>query len=172
MQVGVALCRVRGHARLVVSLTRPSHSQKRVWYVTVQLIVLADSGCRVYTRSYSTQTANHIYIRLGGSTPRKWNKLLHCKVPDTFLRKGVAHETKGGGGGGGGGGGHSHRPCTSTRDWGSGGFRGSEPPSALVFKKNINELLQIGSYNIIFFLQYAHARKLTPPPPPPPSQKV
>ena len=95
------LCRVRGHARLVVSLTRPAHSQKRVWYVTVQLIVLADSGCRVYTRSHSTQTANHIYIRLGGSTPRKWNKLLHCKVPDTFLRKGVARETKGGGGGGG-----------------------------------------------------------------------
>ena len=132
------LCRVRGHARLVVSLTRPAHSQKRVWYVTVQLIVLADSGCRVYTRSHSTQTANHIYIRLGGSTPRKWNKLLHCKVPDTFPRKGVARETKGGGGGG-----HSHRPCTSTHDWGSGRFRGSEPPSALVFKKIINSYCRL-----------------------------
>ena len=37
-------------------------------YVTVQLIVLADSGCRVHTRSHSTQTT---YIRLGGGTPRK-----------------------------------------------------------------------------------------------------
>ena len=42
----------------LVSLTRLSHSQERVWYFTVQLIVLADSGCSVYMRSHSTQTTS------------------------------------------------------------------------------------------------------------------
>ena len=51
----------------IVSLTRLSHSQERVWYVTVQLIVLADSGCRVYTRSHSTQTT----YMFGGKHPTK-----------------------------------------------------------------------------------------------------
>ena len=51
----------------VVSLTRLSHSQERVWYVTVQLIVLADSGYRVYTRSRSTQTT----YTFGGKHPTK-----------------------------------------------------------------------------------------------------
>ena len=50
----------------LVSLTRPSHSQE-VWYVTVQLIVLADSGCRVYMRSHSTQTT----YMFGGKHPTK-----------------------------------------------------------------------------------------------------
>ena len=54
-------------AGFVVSLTRPSHSQERVWYFTVQLIVLADSGCRVYTRSHSTQTT----YTFGGEYPTK-----------------------------------------------------------------------------------------------------
>ena len=30
-------------------------------YVTVQLIVLADSGCSVYTRSHSTQTTLYVW---------------------------------------------------------------------------------------------------------------
>ena len=51
---GDSLCDLRG----LVSLTRPSHSQERVWYFTVQPIVLADSGCSVYTRLHSTQTTN------------------------------------------------------------------------------------------------------------------
>ena len=52
---------------VLVSLARLSHSQERVWYVTVQLIVLADSGCRVYTRSRSTQTT----YTFGGKHPTK-----------------------------------------------------------------------------------------------------
>ena len=51
----------------LVSLARLSHSQERVWYVTVQLIVLADSGCSVYTRSSSTQTT----YTFGGKHPTK-----------------------------------------------------------------------------------------------------
>ena len=72
-------------AGFVVSLTRPSHSQERVWYFTVQLIVLADSGCRVYTRSHRTQTT---YTFGGRGVPHEscgvWNKPLHCKVPDSL----------------------------------------------------------------------------------------
>ena len=41
---------------LCMCLAGHTLSQERVWYVTVQLIVLADSGCRVYMRSHSTQT--------------------------------------------------------------------------------------------------------------------
>ena len=59
------------------------------WYVTVQLIVLADSGYRVYARPIA-QYANHIHV--WGEAPHEsrevWNK-----VPDPFLRKGVARET-------------------------------------------------------------------------------
>ena len=49
---------------LLVSLTRLSHSQERVWYVTVQLIVLA-AEC---TRGRAVRKP---HTRLGGSTPRK-----------------------------------------------------------------------------------------------------
>ena len=65
----------------LVSLTRPSHSQERVWYFTVQLIVLADSGCRVYMRSHSTQPQVCLLsqhpTKIAGS-----EQMLHCKVPD------------------------------------------------------------------------------------------
>ena len=78
----------RARSRLV-SPTRPSHSQERVWYVTVQLIVLADSGCRVYTRSHSTQTT-YTFLQ------KSWGleQTVACKVPDPFLRKGVARDTR------------------------------------------------------------------------------
>ena len=79
---------LKGDGFNIVSLTRLSHSQERVWYITVQLIVLADSGCRVYTRSRSTQTA----YTFGGKTV--WNKPLHCKVPDSLSGEGVARETR------------------------------------------------------------------------------
>ena len=78
-------------------LTRPSHSQERVWYITVQLIVLADSVRAV------AQYANHIYVGGGGGGggggkhPRKvMGSGTNCKVPDPFLRKGVARKTRGG----------------------------------------------------------------------------
>ena len=57
----------------------------------MQLIVLADSGCRRYVHAVA-QYANHIIIRLG-EAPGVWNKPLHCKVPDPLLREGVARET-------------------------------------------------------------------------------
>ena len=79
-------------AGFVVSLTRPSHSQERVWYFTVQLIVLAYSGCRVYTQLHSTQTT-YIWGEAPHESRGVWNKPLQCKVPDSFLRKGVASKT-------------------------------------------------------------------------------
>ena len=64
-----------GPALELVSLTRPSHSQERVWYVTVQL----DSGCRVYTWSHSVQTT----YRFGGKHPTKVvGSGTNRKVPD------------------------------------------------------------------------------------------
>ena len=66
------------------------YSQERVWYFTVQLIVLADSDCRVYAWSHSTQTTNVFAV----SAPHESRGVRNCKVPDPFLRKGVARETR------------------------------------------------------------------------------
>ena len=54
---------------LAVSLTRPSHSQERVWYFTVQLIVAA-----VCTRG---RTVHKPHIRLLSQHPRKsWSQIV------------------------------------------------------------------------------------------------
>ena len=79
------------------SLAGHTLSQERVWYVTVQLIVLADSGCSVYTRSHSTQTTytfgrKHPTKVVGSGTNRK--------VPDPLSGEGVVCKTRARGGGG------------------------------------------------------------------------
>ena len=55
--------------RIRISLAGHTLSQERVWYVTMQLIVLADSGCRVYTQSHSIQTTL-LYVWGELSTPQ------------------------------------------------------------------------------------------------------
>ena len=59
----------------LVSLARPSHSQERVWYFTVQLIVLADSGCSVYTPVF------HIEGGGGGGVYPPKGQISHPKNP-------------------------------------------------------------------------------------------
>ena len=76
------------HHQPIGSLAGHTLSQERVWYFTVQLIVLADSasGCRVYTRARSMQTT-YTYVHVWGEAPHesRGNKPLHCKVPDPLL---------------------------------------------------------------------------------------